>query len=380
MKIFIVCPRLCHGGAERVGVVLADGFAAKGHQVVMATDLHEEITYRLDELVGVMGMTPATNSKIKKWGVAINRLRRYFRAHRPDVVIGIMPLCSLIARIAATGLHIPVIATEHDSFERPADAPMSKMEFFSKFCLNKIYRAVTILTAADQKVIGRRLRHAVVMPNPLSLQPIAGEEAADENVVDSIAKLHKQKVVLAAGRVDNWHYKGFDLLMRAWGKVMMDNSLKDWTLQIAGVWRNEQSKAFLETIARDAGCLDSVEFLGFQNDMLPVYQRSSVFVLSSRYEGFGLVLIEAMSQGCACVAADYKGRQSEIIQNEHQGITCAVEDADALAAGLRRMMSDETYRERAQVGAVRRSYFYSVSNCVKRWECLINKVVKNEQV
>lgn len=380
MKIFIVCARLCHGGAERVGVVLANGFAAKGHQVVVATDLHEEITYRLDELVGVMGMTPARTKKVKKWGIAIKRLRRYFRAHRPDVVIGIMPLCSLIARIAATGLHIPVIATEHDSFERPADAPMSKMEYFSKFCLNKIYRAVTILTAADQKVIGRRLRHAVVMPNPLSLQPIAGEEAADEHVVDSIAKLHKQKVVLAAGRVDNWHYKGFDLLMRAWGKVMMDNSLKDWTLQIAGVWRNEQSKAFLETIARDAGCLDSVEFLGFQNDMLPVYQRSSVFVLSSRYEGFGLVLIEAMSQGCACVAADYKGRQSEIIQNEHQGITCAVEDADALAAGLRRMMTDETYRERAQVGAVRRSYFYSVSNCVKRWECLINKVVKNEQV
>lgn len=380
MKIFIVCPRLCHGGAERVGVVLANGFVASGHQVVVATDLHEEITYHLDERVVVKGMTPATTHKVKKWTTAIGRLRGYIRDYRPDVVIGIMPLCSLIARLAALGLHVPVIATEHDSFERPADAPMSRMELFSKFYLNKIYRAVTILTAADRKVIGRRLSHAVVMPNPLSLQPIADCGATDEDVMGRVEALHKQKVVLAAGRVDNWHYKGFDLLMKAWGQVMRDTNLHDWKLQIAGVWRDARSKAFLESIAREAGCLKRVEFLGFQNDMLPVYRRSSVFVLSSRYEGFGLVLIEAMSQGCACVAADYKGRQSEIIQNGQQGITCSVEDIDALAAGLRRLMTDEAYRERVQVGAVRRADYYSISNSVRRWECLINKVVNHEQI
>ena len=56
-----------------------------------------------------------------------------------------------------------------------------------------------------------------------------------------------------------------------------------------------------------------IEFLGFQKDMESLYKKSEIFVLSSRYEGFGLVLIEAMSQGCAPVACDYKGRQREIL-------------------------------------------------------------------
>lgn len=366
MKIFIVCPRLCHGGAERVGVTLANGMHGKGHDVTVLADLFEPQTYQLDEGIKIRNLVPQTGNKGRKWGGAVLILRRWLKRDRPDVIIGVLPLCSFVSRLAAMGLNIPVIATEHGSFERPADALMSRMERFSKFYLNKIYRVVTVLTEADKRVIGDRLKHVVVMPNPLCLTPIREDELTAP----------RQKVVLAAGRVDDWHYKGFDLLMKAWGQVMRDTNLHDWKLQIAGVWRDARSKAFLESIAREAGCLESLEFLGFQDDMLPVYRRASVFVLSSRYEGFGLVLIEAMSQGCACVAADYKGRQSEIITNPSEGITCSVEDVSALASGMLKMMTDDQYREQVRLAAVKRSEYYSITNSVERWGKLINEVVK----
>ena len=96
--------------------------------------------------------------------------------------------------------------------------------------------------------------------------------------------------------------------------------------------------------------------------------------MSSRYEGFGMVLIEAMSQGCACIACDYKGRQSEIIQNDSQGIICPVEDVDSLASAIERMILDKSYREKCQYNAIERSKFYSLDNTMDRWETIINNI------
>ena len=209
----------------------------------------------------------------------------------------------------AISFDIPVVATEHDSFERPISAPLHKVEYFTKFWINKLYDTVTVLTEADTKAIGSRLNNVVVMPNPLSLVPAKSIPV-------------KENVVLAAGRLDAWHYKGFDNLIKAWGLLKKrehdiifsnkDNNIVRWKLRIAGVGGDERLN-YLKNLCKENEVEDSVEFLGFVNDMQSLYQRSSVFVLSSRYEGFGLVLIEAMSQGCAPVACDYKGRQREII-------------------------------------------------------------------
>ena len=97
--------------------------------------------------------------------------------------------------------------------------------------------------------------------------------------------------------------------------------------------------------------------------------------MSSRYEGFGLVLIEAMSQGCACIACDYKGRQCEIIQNDSQGLCCEPDDVDALAEAMRKMITDDEYRESIRNNAVERSKYYSLDNIMGKWEDLLSKVV-----
>ncbi len=396
MKICIVCGRLCYGGAERVAVMWANGFHRRGHEVMVITNTFEPVTYKLDDGISVQPLVATNTNKIKKWIGAVSILRRQLKYFKPDIVIGLLCTCSFVSWAATLRLGIPVIATEHDSFERPQSAPMSRWERFTKFILNRLYRQVTVLTEADYRVIGKRLSNVTVMPNPLALSPI-----------DTIPQ--KQRVILAAGRVDVWHYKGFDVLMRSLASsvILEDMNGKPvslaalmrrggWKLQIAGVWREDSSKEYLSGIAREHGVDDLVEFLGFVDDMQSLYQRSSVFVLSSRYEGFGLVLIEAMSQGCAPVACDYKGRQREIInpssvlpQREEEqsaavsefcvcdnGILCEPDNADQLAAAIARMISDDKYRMSVQQNAIARSRYYSIENTVDRWEQLLNSIIR----
>lgn len=399
MKIFIVQSHLGGGGAERVGVLLANGFSAREHQVIVATDLTTSGHYHPDATVKLINIISSYPNVIVKWLQAIKNLRKELKEEQPDVIIGIMQLCSIVSFLSSVGLSIPIIMTEHNAFERPKHSPLSFVEYVSKFYVNKLYKGVTVLTNADKGIIGNCLKKVYVMPNPLSLAPI-----------QKISK--RPKTILAIGRLDAWHVKGFDVLIRAWAHVVssfkFQVSTDGWKLQIAGTG-SEESLNYLKQLCKENGVEDSVEFLGFRKDVEKLYQESSIFVLSSRYEGFGLVLIEAMSQGCACVACDYKGRQREIISPPptlprregepsiesqslgtrnskpetrnykfeacENGILCEPDDVESLAAGIQKMIEDDEYRESVRMNAVERSRNYSTENTMARWEKLLNQLV-----
>lgn len=374
MKIFIICSYLGYGGAEHVAVMLANGLCNK-HQVFLIANLNREVTYQINPKVTLLNWSGDNTNKTKRLIYEIKNLRGYVKEFKPDVILGIMYKCSLYGKLASIGTGIPVIQTEHNSFERPSSAPMSSKDKFLKFYVNKIFDAVTVLTEADKKAIDNRLKKVYVMPNPLALQP-----------VETVPL--KKKLILSSGRLDSWHVKGFDLLFKAWSKIEKKHS--DWDLQVAG-WGSKQSTIdFVQQLAKDAGCENRIQLLGFREDIANLYKESSIFVLSSRYEGFGLVLIEAMSQGCAPVACDYKGRQKEILCPEgvssskfhdsrieicENGILCEPENVEALALAMDKMISDEELRRKMQENGIERSKYYSIDNTIARWEALINKVV-----
>ena len=386
MKIAIVQVALSHGGAERVGALIANGLSRKGNDIIILTDLNEPVTYETDSDVVICDFVGKKVNKYIKWIKAIRNIRRIIKKEKPDAIMGIMGLCTLVTYIACLGIHIPIVMTEHYGFERPDNTPLSFIEKLFKFYINKLYSAVTVLTEADRKVIGKRLEKIFVMPNPLFLKP-----------VKTIP--HKENTVLAAGRVDAWYVKGFDVLIKSWKKIQdlndnvnVDNNLRDWWLKIAGAGKQE-SFEYLKGLLPDGEWSSkeergerreesavwrsekyNIEFLGFQKDMESLYKESEIFVLSSRYEGFGLVLIEAMSQGCACVACDYKGRQREIIQNDSQGLCCEPDHVRELAEAIQRMMIDEDYRKTVQRNAVERSKFYELDHIISMWEDLLKKV------
>jgi len=360
MKIFIICPRLCYGGAERVGVVLANGLAERGHNVTMISNLFEPITYTLNSNIQTLPLVKSNTNKFKKWSSSISLVRQYIKEGQPDIVIGILHTCSFIAKIASIGLNVPVIATEHDAFERPSSAPFTFGKKLAKFYLNKLYNNITVLTSVDKDLIKNKFKNVYVMPNPLAFHAVTSLPS-------------KEHTIIAAGRLEDWHTKGFDILIKAWAKICKTHPT--WTLKIAGAGTKQQ-KEFILNLAQEANIKDRVELLGFQEDLKSLFKKAAIFVLSSRYEGFGLVLIEAMSQGCSCIAADYKGRQKEIITNNENGIIIEPDNIEELSNALTKLLINDKFRREIAEKAIERSHFYDIRNITNKWEELLLSIIK----
>lgn len=374
MKILIYTYSLHHGGAERVASLWANGFVDQGHNVSVVLDsLFAPIKYKVTSEIPVFRLV-SFSKKIQKiqciveklWSRIPNCIKSYFfakiiRVQEPDVIIVVMP--ELYEKISYAlkliDRKIPVVVTDHNAFERPVYAQLSTQSLNLKFVDSIKYDYFTVLTEADRYILEKKMdtnfmKKVCVLPNPLAFTP-----------PNSISQ--KDKFVLAAGRLGAWHYKGFDLLLKAWAKVHKD--FPDWILKIAG----EGDQYFLRKMCYDLEITDCVVFLGFV-DIKKQYEKAEIFVLSSRYEGFGMVLIEAMSQGCACIACDYKGRQREIITNETQGIICPPDDVESIVNALRKVMSDEDYRHCLQKNAIERSKYYELPNIMKRWNKIFERI------
>lgn len=361
MRILILTPTLTRGGAERVAALWANGFVERGHDVCVVVNARPDtpITYSLDSRIRLYNIYSWLGLKLSwhlnfQWFMAL-KLRKVIRQEHPDVIIAVLHPRAEWARLAIWGMKTPIVNTEHNAFERPDIAPLGKKEYERKYVWNRRYAYVTVLTEADSRCVEGVLNHLSVLPNPLAFQPAS-----------FVPK--KKKEILAVGRLDAWHYKGFDLLIKAWGKIAKRHP--EWTLRIVGQG-SEDARCCLLTFADEQALGEQIEFVGYQSDILPFYQRAAIYVLSSRYEGFGMVLIEAMSQGCAPIACDYKGRQREIITSDDEGLVCPVENVDALAEAMNKMIGEEDYRTRVQQNAIERSKHFLPNNIMDRWKVIL---------
>ena len=89
-----------------------------------------------------------------------------------------------------------------------------------------------------------------------------------------------------------------------------------------------------------------------------------------------MVLVEAMSQGCACIACDYKGRQKEIIRNDYEGKICEIDDVDSLTIAIEDFIQDKHKRETVGVNSIARSHDFSIDNIINKWDDVFNSVSK----
>ena len=123
---------------------------------------------------------------------------------------------------------------------------------------------------------------------------------------------------------------------------------------------------------------NQVDFLGWTNEIDAVLQTKSIYVLSSRREGFPCSLIEAMSQGCACVAFDCKTGPNEIITDGKSGLLARDGDIDDLATKLQLLIEDENLRQRLSAGAVEDVKQFDKELIMKQWNELIRLTMKGD--
>ncbi|MBR6561311.1 MAG: glycosyltransferase family 4 protein [Alistipes sp.] len=181
----------------------------------------------------------------------------------------------------------------------------------------------------------------------------------------------QNKRVIAVGRLD--YQKSFDRLIEAWSLVQQTDKYSDWHLDIfgQGEWRD-----MLQQMIGERGLQDRVTLNKPTKDIAKEYAASSMLVMSSHYEGFPMVMIEAMACGLPVVTFDYKCGPRDIIDHEINGLLVKDGDIEGLAKAMISMMRDDAARKRMGENAKKVVETYSEEAVMKQWIELFNTLVE----
>ena len=197
-----------------------------------------------------------------------------------------------------------------------------------------------------------------VIYNPLAVKEVEGSQEPP-----SFLDASKKKLV-AMGRLTS--QKGFDLLLQAFAKVQAQ--FPDWQLVILGEGEKRQE---LENLARQLEITEKVAMPGLVDNPFPILQQCDLFVLSSRYEGFGNVIIEAMACGLPVISTDCPSGPSEIIVSGENGILVPNQNQDELASAMATLMSDAPQRQTLATKAFDSLDRFKLETIVEQWEQLL---------
>lgn len=355
-QVMFFLPQLDGGGAEMNAVRLASGLLAAGvtpvYVVARGPGSYAELLPEGAEVIVLN--TGSINSSTLRLVRACLPLAKLIDARRPEVLCPVMVTPALAALSALRqSLYKPAavlsiqnaLSVSHE--QEPA--PLARIEmrlirrwfpaFDGAIALSGGVAAELrrIVPALEDRV---EVVHNIGLPLPVQM--------AEANALDRPG-VQPGCTLLACGRLTK--QKDYPTLFRAFARL----SGTGLRLNILGDGELRQG---LSQMAHEMGIGDRVTFLGFQRDPFSYMRRADVFVLSSRWEGFGNVLVEAMAMGTPVVSTDCPHGPAEIIEHGRTGLLVPTEDPGALAGALQRLIDDPALRLRlGQAGQARAQDF-----------------------
>lgn len=338
------------GGTERVATMLASEWSRAGHKVcvIESSRKNQKPFYALDPLVSNVALGLGAPSK--GLGAAMSRnvgriraLRRSLRRIRPDIVVSFLTEQNVVTILATIGLSVGLVVSERTD---PVTAEKSWVWRMLRWMTYRCADRVVVLNERARKYF-EGSTSAVVIANPVPVRQPVSSPPRSTNIVGM------GRLVVS---------KQFDLLLKAFAKIAVDHP--SWRLLLIGEGPEEER---LRSDADRLGIAERVCFRGSIQYPESELRRAAIFVSCSILEGFPMAICEAMGVGTPVVVAAYNESVREIIQDGRNGLIVAVEDEQAVAAAIARLINDNEYRFRLGEAGRKSMYRYAPEVVVAEW-------------
>lgn len=361
MKIFHVITTINRGGAENHLVELVRGQIAAGMDVSVAYLKGDGYWARslTDAGAHVLAMG------LKRYGelAPMFRVRASIRAHAPDIVHAHMPPAELYARLALLfyGAVAPaLIITKHND-ERFYAGPGQRQ--LGRWVARRASRLITISDAVNRYVVANlRLEPRKVTTVHYGIDPMPYEAVPKESVAQVRASWNIPASAWVIGTVARLvPQKALHVMLTGYAQYCQ-SATRPSRLVLVGRGPLDTE---LQALARKLGIAGQVVWAGFREDIPAVMRAFDCFALTSEYEGFGLVLLEAMAAGLPVVATAVSAIP-EVVDDEKTGVLCASGDADAVAKAFARCEDAQVRADFGRCGLQRVTSQYTLSAMVAK--------------
>lgn len=356
MKIVLLIQDITtKGGTERTTCCVASELRRRGHEVsVVSVFRNEEQAHYTAEGVPVYYLTEeiytAEKSALRRTGQMIRTVRKARRCpalQEADVILCQKILASALAYLS--GFRQKSIAVEHFTYGMYTPA-IRKI----RHRLYKRMRAVITLTLKDRELYQQeKLKEVYCIPNMISVSPVPYQGEESRRIV-SVGRLTRQK--------------GYDLLLQAVADIA--DEMGDFHIDIYG--EGEERDA-LEIQCEQLGLTDRVHFCGYTDSIGQIYATSAFYVMSSRFEGFPMVLLEAAACGLPIVSFDCPEGPAILLQNGG-GIVVEAEKTKALGEAILTMIQHPDIRQKYRQQLPQVVSPYSPQVIGDQWEELLRRL------
>ena len=377
LKLVYLTPALyMAGGVERVLTLKANYFAEHfGYDVtiVLTEGKGKPLFYPLSDKIKIINLDINfeelwTCSFVKKIIVYLKKQRQYKQKLsailmdiRADITISLLRReINFINDIPDGSRKIGELHVNRANYRNfEANESNFVKNLFAKFWMQSLVAKLkkldqfVVLTEED-RLAWPELKNICVIPDPLSFSPQRVSSLADKRVI-------------AVGRYV--YQKGFDLLLKAWAQVEKD--FPDWELSIFGEGDRTPYFKLIEKLGIHS---DKCHLEGRSSDIENEYCHSSLFVFSSRFEGFGMVLVEAMACGLPVVSYNCPCGPKDIVKDGEDGLLVESGSLSALANGLLSLMNDPERRLSMSKAAQKNAQRFKIEYVAQQWQQLFEQV------
>jgi glycosyltransferase involved in cell wall biosynthesis len=349
------------GGTERVTSVVASELAKRGHNVFILSLAHgKQPFFCTDTRVHILSLGMQNHSANLSDFLIVKKLRSFLKKNLIEFIVDVDIILTYYSTLGRFNLSTRVISWEHFNYK------INVGDLFQRI-RRRIARSISINFATALITLTQRDRQQYINSGScrIPIEVIANPKTIEHSNRSTL----ESKVVLSVGRLVS--QKGFDLLLAAWANICFVHP--DWLLRIVG---SGPDHALLVSMSKKLGIADRVQFVSQTADIEKHYLDSSIFVLSSRFEGFVLVLIEAKSFGLPSVSFDCDCGPSDIIISGVDGLLAQPEDTNDLSQKISYLIGNNSERRTMGRQAAMDQRF-NLKEIIDTWESMFQRYIRD---